>query len=389
MATRDRQSLGRARNRDDQYPGGPSAQQVKIEGVDLADRVGAQESPSGVAGATAAAFRELVNRLNAAFARISRTIGPLQEGVRSAATGPAATTDNAIARWDGPNGTKLQNSYATIDDSGKVVFAGTSSKVLNVRPDLSDPVVDLSSVGSSAIGYMGVSQSTFSPASNQGIYLKFNGNSGTSFVYSSQANLKIESDGGFVQITSALSADILLATANDVVARLSEAAGASKFIVKDNALVEVFAVDSNGNLTLSGTADGRDLATDGTKLDGIESDGTTLAGASNVVSATIASGDIALPAHTKPTVWVVVADTESAASTDDLDHITGGVEGDILTVRQTDSARDVTIKHATAGNGRFNNVSVGDLAFTSVVAAAVYVRRGPGDVWDELVSRLS
>jgi hypothetical protein len=44
--------------------------------------------------------------------------------------GPASSTDNAIARWDGTDGATLQNSGATIDDSGNLTannFSGTHS----------------------------------------------------------------------------------------------------------------------------------------------------------------------------------------------------------------------------------------------------------------------
>lgn len=46
----------------------------------------------------------------------------------------------------------------------------------------------------------------------------------------------------------------------DVVVQLGDAAGAKKLIVQDSASAEQFAVDSDGNLTLSGTVDGVDVA---------------------------------------------------------------------------------------------------------------------------------
>lgn len=45
-------------------------------------------------------------------------------GSGSAVVGPASSTDNAIARWDGATGTLLQDSYPTIDDSGNLDMAG-------------------------------------------------------------------------------------------------------------------------------------------------------------------------------------------------------------------------------------------------------------------------
>ncbi len=38
----------------------------------------------------------------------------------SGVSGPGSSTDNAIARWDGTTGETLQNSLATIDDSGNI-----------------------------------------------------------------------------------------------------------------------------------------------------------------------------------------------------------------------------------------------------------------------------
>ena len=47
-------------------------------------------------------------------------------------------------------------------------------------------------------------------------------------------------------------------------------AAASKLIDLQKGSVSQFNVDKDGNLTLTGTVDGRDVAADGTKLDGIE-----------------------------------------------------------------------------------------------------------------------
>ena len=42
-------------------------------------------------------------------------------------TGPATTTDNAIARYDGTTGKLIQSSSATLDDSGNATFSGRIS----------------------------------------------------------------------------------------------------------------------------------------------------------------------------------------------------------------------------------------------------------------------
>lgn len=56
---------------------------------------------------------------------------------------------------------------------------------------------------------------------------------------------------------------------------------------------------------------------------------------------TIASGQITVT-QTRHTV-----DTEGDASSDDLDTINGGSEGDVLYLQTADSSRDVVVKHLT------------------------------------------
>jgi len=43
----------------------------------------------------------------------------------------------------------------------------------------------------------------------------------------------------------------------------------------------------------------------------------------------------------------MVIDTEGGAATDDLDTINGGQDGDIVIIRTTNNARDITVKHGT------------------------------------------
>lgn len=56
------------------------------------------------------------------------------------------------------------------------------------------------------------------------------------------------------------------------------------FIVENSAGTDLLTVDNSGNVTVAGTVDGRDLATDGTKLDGIEA-GADVTDATNVNAA--------------------------------------------------------------------------------------------------------
>lgn len=44
----------------------------------------------------------------------------LDDGLEPKTDGPDSSTDNAVVRWDGDDGRKLQNSLATVDDAGSV-----------------------------------------------------------------------------------------------------------------------------------------------------------------------------------------------------------------------------------------------------------------------------
>ena len=64
-----------------------------------------------------------------------------------------------------------------------------------------------------------------------------------------------------------------LHSTGDIINELGDAAGANKLIVKDSGAVEVAAIDSDGNITTSGTVDGRDVAADGSQMDAYLSQG--------------------------------------------------------------------------------------------------------------------
>jgi len=72
------------------------------------------------------------------------------------------------------------------------------------------------------------------------------------------------------EITSISGGNIQLHSDNDINLILGDAAGVDDFNIKDSGLVDIFSITSEGDVTLVGTIDGRDLAVDGTKLDGIE-----------------------------------------------------------------------------------------------------------------------
>lgn len=61
--------------------------------------------------------------------------------------------------------------------------------------------------------------------------------------------------------------DISILSVGEVFVQLGDNAGANDFTIFDSDVANVFNVDSNGNLTLIGTVDGRDVAADGSVLD--------------------------------------------------------------------------------------------------------------------------
>ena len=80
---------------------------------------------------------------------------------------------------------------------------------------------------------------------------------------------------------------------------------------------------------------------------------------SPVQSATIASGAVTLSG---PWVRLLTADTQAAAASDDLDTISGGTAGQVVTVRAADDARTVVVTgagnldvSATDGSATLNN----------------------------------
>ena len=66
-------------------------------------------------------------------------------------TGPATTTDNAIARWDGTTGNKIQDSSVLIDDSDNVSGIGTLSAGSTTVTALSVSDGNITNVGDIAL----------------------------------------------------------------------------------------------------------------------------------------------------------------------------------------------------------------------------------------------
>jgi hypothetical protein len=73
-------------------------------------------------------------------------------------------------------------------------------------------------------------------------------------------------------------------------------------------------------------------------------------------------------------------DTEGAASTDDLDTINGGADGDILILSTLNSARDVVVKHGTG------NIFLGSSADKTLntLSDSIMLRNRGGSSWYQI-----
>lgn len=91
-------------------------------------------------------------------------------------------------------------------------------------------------------------------------------------------------------------------------------------------------------------------------------------------SATIASGAVTVSG---PHITLLTVDTEAAAASDDLATISGGTVGQVLTLNQTNDARNVTFKDNTDNLRLAGDFTGGEAADTITV---VYT----GSVWLEV-----
>lgn len=125
--------------------------------------------------------------------------------------------------------------------------------------------------------------------------------------------------------TRALTGDLnvgsfgIISTVGNIHLALPDAAGANKVVIEDSGAIEQAAIDSDGNLTLNGTVDGRDIATDGSKLDGISAG----ADVTSTVLGTV-TGDVTFSGTVSSIAAGVVGTTEiadEAVTTAKLQHI--------------------------------------------------------------------
>jgi len=80
----------------------------------------------------------------------------------------------------------------------------------------------------------------------------------------------------------------------------------------------------------------------------------------------------------------MVIDTEGAAASDDLDTISGGSNGDILSIRVVDNARDITIRDESFSGGNIRNTRPKDQNRTLLDTSDVMEYRYRNGFWYEI-----
>ena len=86
------------------------------------------------------------------------------------------------------------------------------------------------------------------------------------------------------EIQSVGGTDIDIHSDGEIILEVGDNAGVKSVSIRDSDGVEIAFIDSNGNLSIAGLANGRNLSSDGTKLDGIEA-GADVTDATNVNAA--------------------------------------------------------------------------------------------------------
>lgn len=235
-----------------------------------------------------------------------------------------ASTDNAVARWSGTGGDTLEASGVLIDDSDNITTAGT----VNGR-DVSADGTKLDGIESGA----DVTDATNVAAAGAVMDSDFSGSAtgvlrrtGVGTYSVRKDNLAASASPGTSDDDSAgytigsvwidTTADTVWvcvdATTSSAVWHQTDASGsgvAGPGASTDTAVAlwngtggdtiknSTVTIDGSGNIATSGTVDGRDLSTDGTKLDGIES-GADVTDDTNVRAAlAAATADISVNSH--------------------------------------------------------------------------------------------
>lgn len=234
------------------------------------------------------------------------------DGATVAITGNITVTGTVDGRDLATDGTKLDGieALADVTDEANVLSALDGATIANITPASSDKI--LVQDASNADNLRHVLWSDL-PGAGGGI---------SNVVEDTTPQLGGALDVNAQEITGAID----LHSTGDIILELGDAAGANDVSIRDSSGTEQAAIDSDGNITTNGTVDGRDIAADGTKLDGVEAladvtDETNVLAAldgATIANVTPASGDKVL--------------VQDVSDTDNLRHVLFSSFGDVTKV---------------------------------------------------------
>ena len=146
--------------------------------------------------------------------------------------GPASAVDNAITRFDGTTGKLIQNSSATIDDSGNAVFGGTVSETVG------------------GTQYLVVSQYDIGTAPNEIPLNQYLGNLAYQDANAIAGNVVV---GGGI---TANDASVISVNSSSDALRITQTGTGNALLVEDSANPDAspFLIDASGNVVIGTTS---------------------------------------------------------------------------------------------------------------------------------------
>jgi hypothetical protein len=195
-------------------------------------------------------------------------------------------TDNRVARWNGAD--TVQDSNVSIDDTGNLSLSVAGSpELLNEASSVTNPTL-LPHKTYNTYGIGGLGGTSVDVIIGGTSKLKVT----TSAVESAEGFQTTLADGPhFVNVQSTATSPTMRPNRGATTTGIGGTAG-NVTVVAGGAEVATFA--TGGAITVASTVDGRDLATDGTKLDGIEA-GADVTDATNVAAAGAAMAASVIP----------------------------------------------------------------------------------------------
>lgn len=258
--------------------------------------------------------------------------------------------------------TKVKKAGSVIGNQPSINFIEGANVTITTTDDGANGEVDIT-IAASVTGASGVDVEDEGLAEGTATTINFVGGGVTAAIVGSTATVTIPSGSGDV-VGPASSTD-------NAVARFDSTTGK---LLQNSAVT----IDDSGNIATAGTVDGRDLSTDGTKLDGIEAaadvtDATNVAAAGAVMTSAIGSTVQAYDAD-----LAAIAGLTSAA--DRVPYYTGAGTAALATFtsagRAVAGAADAAAQRTALGLGTAATSATGDFAAASHSHAASDITSG-------------